>query len=269
MIIFLLLLSLFSFADSPRKWENAKSIVERHEFYPNNEVILKPQNSWQPLFALTFLDSNFHMSKDCVYYRVPGDEPGRLKIRTISEEKDCNSEILAPGDVEIEQVTDFRFSTDSQSVSLDFRQAGKPLKWKVSTMKDWQRPAPRALLSSADFRSPRVTYLASAVTQEKEKKLTGLKDREVCHDIASDCSERSVSRCRSCDHGWREIPNGCMTGPKVCGAARCGVKDAPACRRGLIWQRKEMKPDCRTDSSFAWCAKGLQVSCDGDRAFCR
>lgn len=266
MIAFLLLVSL-AFADSPGKWENASGIIERHEFYANNEVITKPRDSWQALFALTFLDSNFHLSKDCVYFRVPGDEPGKIKIKTIADDKECTSEILAPGDIELSNISDFTFATDANSVSLSFREGGKARLWNVSTLKDWKRPEAKLLLSSADFRSPRVTYLATA--SGGERKLITLKDGEVCHDVSADCSERSPSRCRYCESGWREIPNGCASGPKICGSFPCGGKDQPACRRGTTWQRKEQAFDCRTDSSFAWCSKGFQVTCDGDRAYCR
>ncbi|MFL5786399.1 MAG: hypothetical protein ACJ76H_17425 [Bacteriovoracaceae bacterium] len=267
MTIFLLLFSFVIHAATPPKWENAKSIVDRHEFYPNDEEITKPQDTWQVLFALTFLDASFHVSKDCVYYRVAGTEPGKLKIKTLPVETDCANEILATGDEEWDQVTALKFATTPTSATLEFRKNGKAEKWTATLMKDWKRPEAKLLLSSADFKSPRMIFLAPAPLSEKNFRT--LKDGTLCHDISSDCSEKSASFCQNCENGWTEIPNGCTAGPKVCGNVDCGGKDKPACRRGMVWQRKDFTPDCRSDSSFAWCSKGLQVSCDGDRAYCR
>lgn len=267
-MIFLLLFQIFFVAaDSPRKWENAKSIVERHEFYANGEVILKPKESWQTLFALTFLDSGLQLSKDCVYYRVPGDEPGRIKVKSVPAGKDCSSEILSPGDIEIINVTKLSFSTTGQTVLLDFTRENRKEKWSANIHLDWKKPEPKLLLSSSDFKSQRFIYLAPASGPENLP--TALKAGTLCHDISGDCQEKSPSRCSSCDQGWHEIPNGCGVGPKVCGQSACGGKDQPACRRGMVWQRKEIEFDCRTDSSFAWCNKGRNIFCDGDKAFCR
>ncbi len=267
MIYLFLFVSLFAEAGSPRKWENAKGIVEKHEFYKNNEVIIKPQNSWQSLFALTFLDSNFNLSKDCVFFKVPGDEPGKLKIKTLPHDVECNSEILSPGESEFGELSDFSFSVEENSARLSFTRQGKREIWNVTTVADWKKPQPALLLSSADYKSPAIIYLApGSATQEKPK---GIKDGVLCHNIASDCQELSPSQCRNCDHGWQEIPNGCVTGPKVCGPSVCGGKDHPACRRGIVWQRSEQTFDCRSNTSFAWCSGKLSVVCDGDKAYCR
>lgn len=267
MIIFLLLQILSVSADSPRKWENAKAIVDRHEFYQNGEVILKPKDSWQTIFALTFLDSRFQLSKDCVYFRVPGDESGKIKIKTLPVSTDCSSEILAPGDIEYADVSNLSFSTTGESIRMDFTREGKKEKWSANILLDWKKPEAKLLLSSSDYKSPRFVYLASSAGSTVS--LSPLKAGTVCHDITGDCQERSPSRCSSCEQGWHEIPNGCAIGPKVCGPTDCGGKDRPACRRGMIWQRKESDFDCRMDASFAWCNKGRAVFCDGDKAFCR
>ncbi len=241
--------------------------MEKHEFYSNGETILKPRNSWQSLFALTFLDSNFSITKDCVYYRVPGDEPGKLKVKAVSFERECNSEILAPGDLELELISGLSMFVEENSVKLVFQQNKKNESWSVTTVADWKKPEPRLLLSSADYKSPAVISLASG--SGPAKKPEGIKDGTLCHNIASDCQELAPSVCRNCDHGWQELPNGCPVGPKVCGPAACGGKDQPACRRGIVWQRKEEIFDCRSNTSFAWCSGKLSVTCDGDKAYCR
>ena len=267
MMYLLLIVSFFAEAGIPRKWENAKDIVEKHEFYENNEVIIKPQNSWQSLFALTFVDSNFNLSKDCVYFKVPGDEPGRLKIKAVPHDVECNSEILALGDVELQDIHDFSFSVEENSVRMKFTQNNKREIWSVSTVADWKKPQPALLLSSADYKSPALIHLATGTSTQQ--KPSGIKDGVLCHNISSDCQELTPSQCQNCEHGWQEIPNGCATGPKLCGPSLCGGKDQPACRRGIIWQRSEQTFDCRSNTSFAWCSGKLSVVCDGDRTYCR
>jgi hypothetical protein len=267
MTFLMMLLSFFAFAESPGRWEFARGIVERHEFYPNGEEVTKPENSWQSLFAFSYLDSSFRNQKDCVYYRVPGDEPGKIKIKILPIDKDCNSEILASGDIEIENISHFKFTTTDNVVTVDFQKADKHESWKITTATKWMKPEPKLLMSSAEYKSPGMIYLAPSDIGSLS--LTPLKDGEVCHDVNNDCQEVAISKCDQCEHGWHEIPNGCMNGPKKCGAIVCGGKDLPACRRGMAWQRKEMEFDCRVNSSFAWCSKGLHVTCDGDKAYCR
>ncbi len=267
MIYLFFILSLFANAEAPRRWENAKTIVERHEFYGNGELITKPKDSWQVLFGLTFLDASFRISKDCVYYRVPGDEPGKIKIRSLPADIDCAKEILAAGDSETDQITNLQMTTENDSVILEFIGAEKKQKWEARMMKDWKRPEPKLLLSSAEYKSPSIIPLAPS--PEGHSRLIAIRDGTLCHDVGADCEEKSPSLCRDCNSGWYEIPNGCPSGPKICGTLKCGGKDLPACRRGVEWQRKEIARDCRMNSSFAWCSPGLSVSCEGDRAYCR
>lgn len=263
----LFLYSVLAFSGSPAKWEYARAIVDRHEFYKNDEEILTPANTWQALFAVSYMDAHLNSVKDCVFYRVPGDDPGKLKVKSVSVKTDCTSEILSPGDIEIEKISRLSFSTTDRSISLEYIQDSKPEKWNVTLVSDWKKPEPKLLLSSADYKSPRMIYLAPAKSGRFD--FEALKDKVLCHDVDQDCREKSPSQCGHCENGWIEIPNGCLKGPKICGATPCGGKDLPACRRGISWQRKESQFDCRTDASFAWCSKGLAVSCDGDKAYCR
>ncbi len=267
MMVIILFFTQLVMADAPIKWENAMSIVERHEFYGNSELITKPKDSWQVLFGLTFLDASFRVSKDCIYYRVPGDEPGRIKIRAVPSDVECSQEILASGDSETNEISDLMMTTQSDSVVLEFKRSGKKEKWEARMTKDWNRPEPKPLLSSADYKSPAI--IALAPSPETRTRLIPLKDSVLCHDVGSDCMEKSASICGDCESGWHEVPNGCASGPKFCGNIKCGAKGMPACRRGSVWQRKEIPRDCRINSSFAWCSPGLSVNCEGDRAYCR
>ena len=126
------------------------------------------------------------------------------------------------------------------------------------------------MMSSAEYRSPRVLFLTpyKGKTRNLLQLNSGLLDKTLCHDIKEDCSEKSASMCSQCANGWFEIPNGCSQGPKYCGAITCGTKNRPACRRGMSFLKQEGSADCRIDSSFAYCSKGLRVQCQGSLPYC-
>lgn len=267
MILLGFLLSFMAFGSSPPHWDQARSIRDRHEFIADNVEVIRPEESWQLLFAVTYVDADLRSSKDCLYYRIPGSKPGELKIRTMALEADCHREILSPGKWEQAGVSKLRLKTTPSGIRLDFSVNQKATTWEIFLPGAWKKPEPKLLLSSADYRSPRLIYLAP---KSGAGKVTGgLADKVLCHDVGSDCREKSPSRCSDCANGFREIPNGCLVGPKVCGFEDCGGKDQAACRRGYVWQRKDLEFDCRTEASFAFCQKGFRISCDGDRAYCR
>ena len=81
-------------AQTPERWANALRIVEKHEFYTNNEVILKPKDSWQTLLAVVYRDDQLGELKDCVYYYVPGLDQGQLKIKSVPLNSDCEKFIF-------------------------------------------------------------------------------------------------------------------------------------------------------------------------------
>lgn len=267
MPIFGVLISLMSMASEPGKWDLARAIVDKHEFYSNNELITKPRDSWQLLFAVTFLDESYRSSKDCVFYRVPGEAPGSLKVKTVAADVDCHAVILTVGDTEISPVSGLRFSEEGSGLRLTFEHSGKRTTWNAQPAQKWTRPEAKLLTSSADYKSSRLIYLAPSPAPAAIP--APLKDKTLCHDIANDCGSRAPSKCHLCENGWYEIPNGCQVGPKVCGASQCGGKDQPACRRGFVWNNTPVPADCRENPEFAWCSGKLTVSCDGDKAFCR
>lgn len=274
MIFFLPLLMSFMISAKPTgRWMTALEVVEKHEFYQNNEVILKPKGSWQTLFAVIYTDGQLRRKKDCVYYRVPSEEPGILKIKTIDSKGSCEEHLFQPGDEEISGLKSLQYSITDQDISLYLtHQKFKIERWNVPLLNIHKRPSPRPLLSSAEYRSPKMIFLSPSnkdLKTELPKKIGLLQDNEKCHHISDDCKELAPSRCHECPEGWSEIPNGCPVGPKVCGVHRCGLKHQPACRRGLKYQRKdEKKFDCRIDNGFAYCSKGHSIQCQGSEAWC-
>lgn len=272
MIAFLFtLISFMTLANPTLKWSNAIEIVEKHEFYKNNEVITKPENSWQVLFAVLYRDENMVTFKDCLFYRVPGIEPGILKLKTISIEKSCGEFIFSDGHQQWSGLKSLQFSIENDFLSLNLTNSNyQSEKWDIPFFNVYRRPVPKILSNSAEYRSPQFIFLNphrgnAPITPQKS---IALKDQTPCHNVSDTCEEKSPSICFQCEHGWFEIPNGCPQGPKFCGRSECGLKNQPACRRGMKYQRKTADYECRLDQSFAYCAKGLSVQCQGNLPYC-
>lgn len=265
----LLLISTMSFAVTrPLHWSYIVEAKEKHEFYKDFEEIKKPSHSWQALFALVYVDRDLKKIKDCVYYYVPGTDPGKLKIKTLPADTKCEDKLFEPGDLEINDIRKLHFSVSPKEVILDFAvKDASSTRWTAQLQDQYVRPEPALNISSAEFKSPKMILIApkSVPTPVANQ----LKDKVLCHNINEDCAEVSPSTCAQCENGWYEVPNGCEKGPKYCGNVNCGGKGEPACRRGLKWQRAESEFDCRTDSSFAYCSRGAAIVCEGRKAFCR
>ncbi len=270
MILILLLTSFFSFAQEPIHWSNLLKLSERHEFYKDHEAIVSPKDSWQNLFSVIYVDAELSRLKDCVFFRVPGVDTGILKIKTVSATVNCEDHLLLPGDKEIPEVTALQYSITDTKFTLDLSfKDYRTEKWTGTFQGAFQKPLPKMSMSSAEYKSPSVILLAPSAGVKNAAKKSFLKKGTLCHNINEDCEQVSAQICDECEEGWYEVPNGCAIGPKYCGRQVCGGKDQPACRRGMKWQRKEEAFECRLDSSFAYCSKGLTVQCDGKKAFCR
>lgn len=271
MIILLLLSSLSVWAKAPTHWAHILEVKDRHEFYQNHQNIDAPKDAWQTLFSLVYVDSDLKRLKDCVYFRVPGKDPGVLKITTTSVMEPCEDQILNPGNLEVAGIKGLQFAVYDREVSIDLNLSDfKTQKWEAELQGNFVKPKPQMSMSSVELKSPKIIYLApKSSVSVKADQVRFLKDKTLCHDVNEDCQEVKPSSCDQCESGWYEVPNGCEIGPKYCGTLNCGGKDAPACRRGMKWQRSEQQFDCRTNSSFAYCSKGLKVTCEGQKAFCR
>jgi len=267
---FMVLTSLSVFAAEPAHWSHLLDISEQHEFYPSNEPIVKPTNSWQTLFGFNYIDQRFQRLKDCVFYKVPGVDAGELKIKTISSLEKCDSYLLKEGDAVVKNIKTFLFILVENKITFDMTFLDfKSEKWEAFFQKKHTRPGPAMHLSSAEFKSPKIIFLAAGKNLNQIKAGQFLAENSLCHDINEECQEMKPSTCDQCARGWYEIPNGCSSGPKYCGALSCGKKNGPACRRGMVWQKTEEAFDCVTNSTFAYCAEGLTVFCEGKKAYCR
>jgi len=270
-MIWIFLMPLFAFAQKPPvHWSSALKITERHEFYQNNEVLSKPKGAWQTLFAIVYPDASLNLFKDCVFYKVPGDGPGILKIKSMDVSDSCENYQEKSGNTEIQNLKALQFSLGDSEIILNFTLPDfRNTRWRIPLVNDFTKSSPRMLMSSAEFKAPKLILLATKKEITSTSHVPKKEDKSLCHDVREDCQEVSPSTCGQCPNGWYEAPNGCPQGPKFCGVMECGLKNAPACRRGMRFQRERKKFSCRVDSSFAFCAPGLSIQCLGDQAWCR
>jgi hypothetical protein len=265
----IIILSSLVFADPTIRWSSAIDVVEKHEFYIDGEVITKPQDTWQTLFGVTFLDGRGVLAKDCLYYRVPGKTPGILRLRTVPVLEMCEKYIFEDSSEKWENIKTLEYSVTPEKISLTMELPNyKSEKWEVPRLNLKPSVKPAIHMSSAEFRSGSMIFLSSVVVESGSAASLENQKKKLCHDISDDCQELSPSTCGNCNEGWYEVPNGCSVGPKYCGILECGKKHQPACRRGYVWQRSDKKFDCRQDNSFAYCLKGLEIQCHGAEAFC-
>lgn len=269
MMILLSFLVSIAYAAEPLHWSYLTGVSDKHEFYQNHQVITAPQNAWQSLFALKYLGKDLNEMKDCVYYRVPGDASGILKIKSISSLQSCDQYLLEKGDIEVPEIKSLEFNLTDKSVEIDFSKADfSVVKWEGEFTSSREKTE-GTHKSSAETRASKLIFLSDKTLGTSPTKKGSERVSSLCHEINDDCQEVSPSTCSLCPNGWHEVPNGCESGPKYCGMRECGKKNGPACRRGMKWQRKEIDPDCRADQSFAYCEKGLKVTCEGQLAICR
>lgn len=271
MSMLLLFFASLLHANNPTTNWHSAVVSEKHEFYQNYEIIDKPKNTWQLLFAVEYKDANYQLKKDCVFYRVPGDDLGILKLISSNPEKKCDDLVFQKGAQEWKDLKALQFAIDEHRLFVQLTFQNFELEtWDVPMMSVFKNPQPKLNISSAEYRAPKIMFLKTRSSNEKIKLRPSLsiKDGEICHSIGEDCREVSASQCMKCPQGWFEIPSGCPQSPKYCGVQLCGFKNRPACMRGLNYTGTEKKFDCRTDSSFAYCAKGLTVQCQGNLAYC-
>lgn len=150
-------------ADPTLRWSSAIEIVEKHEFYTDHEAIKKPQDTWQTLFGVTFIDGRGTLIKDCVYYRVPGKALGILRLRTIAAADSCEKYIFEDTVEKWDNIKSLQFAITPERISLSMeRTEYKTEKWDVPRLNLKPQVQPSLHMSSAEFRSgPLISSLRS------------------------------------------------------------------------------------------------------------
>lgn len=270
-MISLLVLTLgqLLWAAYPVHWSTAYEVTETHEFYQPNEIVNKPADAWQLLFAITYPGRDVRPIKDCLFYKVPGETAGSLKLKTIPGDEQCEPHLLAPAERSWPDIKALQFAIEADKITMHLTYPGyRTERWQIQLINKSTPAFPQKLMSSAEFKSAKLIYLSNRLVAGGSSGALK-KDGDICHQVKDDCQSIGANECQQCSSGWYEIPNGCSSGPKYCGILSCGRKNQAACRRGMRYQRQRKKFDCRLDSSFAYCASGLKVHCEGSQAYCR
>lgn len=265
----LLLLPLFAWADEgddwSKRWFTVSEVVERHEGYQNNDVIKKPEGTWQLLYAVIRTEeAPAGLSKDCLWVKVPAHDDGELRIVAVHPGKACAGTWENPATIVMSGLKAIQSSQEGSEAKLWLTLAnGRVLNWKVRFINKINERTPVLYDSSARARSyPGAFFFAP------NSEITGAKARDLVGDITDEyptnpCSFKDGS-CQKCRWGVYQVAS-----DYFCGIDRCGEKNQPACRRGKTWQRTRNEFSCRTDDSHIFCGPGLRVECEGERAICR
>src|SRR5690606_4039156 len=142
-------------------WDYLLELSNRHEFYKENELIVKPQDSWQSMFEFIYIDQNFKYLKDCVYFRVPGKALGELKVKTLAREEKCQDFLLSPGDQEWKNIKTFQFTSGSNKLVFDLGfQDFRSEIWEIRFQNKPRKTVAEMNMSSAEFKANTVFLLA-------------------------------------------------------------------------------------------------------------
>ncbi len=259
----LLIVSLSVFASDvtlAQYWLTGIRVVEVNSNYPALAPITKPKSTQQKLFAVLRAASlEEGIQKDCVFYQIPGDKAGELRVTTVGYQESCDPEARII--YRIDEIKELQYSIEGTQVSF----------W-VTMMNSATRVIQVSLLNATQAKSAKlyessgqrgVFYLAPNTPlagQPKPLLIGELSDEYPKHPCSFE-----AGTCQFCRYGVYRI----NTGEYFCGIDRCGQKNQPACIRGERWQRSREKFSCRADNSHVICSPGLVIDCEGERAICR
>lgn len=258
-----ILLSLSVFAADvslDQRWLTGTRVIEVNSNYPGLQPVAKPRATMQKLFAVLRAGSlEEGVQKDCVYYQIPGDKAGELRVTSIDVMASCESEARVV--YRIEDIKELQYSLEGSQVSFWLTMTNSTTRVVQVTLLNAPDTKPPKLYESSTRRG--VFYL------EPGSRPLGLPKQLLTGELADEYPKHPCSfetgTCHLCRFGVYQI----SSGEHFCGIDRCGQKNQPACRRGDRWQRSREKFSCRGQNSHVFCSPGLVIDCEGERAICR
>lgn len=252
-----------------KNWLTGTAIVDQHQGYTSGDVIQRPAGTWQLLYGVVRVKGPAEDSvKDCVWVKVPTAQDGALKIVSVARTEPCADNWDQAGWVHLQNLRAVQFSIEKNKVKFWITdQSGRVQQFKTELLNLRTRTAPMLFDASAPARIiPGVFLFApnSSIALPVPKDLTG----GIADEYPSAACSFEDGSCERCRWGVYRVRNG-KAFDYYCGVDRCGQKNAPACDRGVTWQRLRKNYSCRADQSYAFCAPGLKVECVGEQAVCR
>lgn len=265
----LLLLPLMALADEgetwAKRWFTVSEVVERHEGYSNNEVIKKPEGTWQLLYGVIRSDeAPAGLSKDCLWIKVPSQDDGELRVVPVNPSSTCANSWEERAAIVVSGLKAIQSSQEGSEAKLWLTlSTGRVLTWKIRFINKVNERTPVLYDSSARTRAyPGAFFFAPNAD------ITGAKARDLIGEIGDEYPKNPCTfkdgTCQRCRWGVYQVAS-----DYFCGIDRCGQKNQPACQRGTRWQRTRNEFSCRADDSHVFCGPGLRVECEGERAICR
>lgn len=259
------------YVETSQRWMAATQISWISEYYKADEKILKPKGTWQPIMQINFIDQNFNEVNDCLFYYVPKEgDGGELKVIANRSNIECSELIGEEEYASIKGIINFGYEYDfsiTRKENLILKVDTQRFVYNFLNMTQNQY-AKEKLSSSMKLQK----NIAATITSRVNYKVSfnGLKDGEICFDVADDCTELVSNKCNRCKYySYQVIASKCKSKfRRICGMDQCGTKDQPACLRGYIAAGISSGNYCINGSPLGICQLGLKVVCVNGTLIC-
>ncbi len=235
-----------------KRWISAISI-DKNPNYVKDELITVPENTFQKIIQINFLDNNFNLHRDCLIYYIPSKKgSGKLKVVSLSVGQKCEEVFMAEPVWEHERIYNFAYGLKENKLILKID--SELIEFSLLNMK----------YSKSTKYNLRVSLFDS------KRKGISLEEGDICFDIDDKCLVTKSNICDLCPGAVMPvIGSQCQkTTRKYCLTKVCGEQHGPACIRGFkATQYNENY--CIMDSPIGFCQKPYRVVCVDGELLCR
>lgn len=279
-LIFILFL-LFGCQDKPeqsnfyketsKRWLAATHISWINEHYPQDEKILRPKATLQPIMQINFIDRDFNAVSDCLFYYVPDDgDNGELKIVANKTNSNCKDLIAEKPYSTVSGIINFGYEYNEKIKSeINLTLKIDTERYNYNFLNATKNEYSEDKLSSSVKKKKYINgTITSSVSYNLDQAL--IKDGEICYDIADNCNELIRDKCSRCQHSFFQVvATKCKNKfRRICGKDKCGSRNNPACLRG--YKAAGISPEnyCINGSPLGICQEGLKVVCVNNTLMC-
>lgn len=252
------------YLETNKRWMAATHIKWKSPHYKQDQKILKPEGTWQPIIEVEFIDLNFTEVSDCLFYKVPENtDDGEIKVVANRSRVECKDLVAEDGYANIKGIINFGYESFikiKDKVQLVLKVDTDRLKYQFLNLKDTTSDM-KLLDSSVDKTVVTGAQISSEVNYKVN--IPDLPEGTVCYDVNDKCEVVVKDKCKRCKFGaYKSISSKCdRSFRKTCGMNKCGQKNQVACIRGYIASGLEPDAYCINDSPVGFCGKGLRVVC--------
>lgn len=245
-----------------KRWRSAVAINFTRDFSPYKEL-KTPVDTKENIFEIIFLDHQFKLHKDCLFYEYAKKKgKSTLYISKSSVQKNCQNFHTTKNILIKKNIFNFGYGLKDNVLTLIIDDKNIDLKLLNLEKGDDYRLNSN---SAADYAEKGVLLSSFESTEGEE-----LKNGDTCFNINDNCKVTYHNICNFCPRGVREVKaNNChYQYKKICSDQACGGQGQFACLKGQKLF-KELKDYCFTDSPFGFCYKPYRVFCEQGVLRCR